>query len=107
MTRLSRGRVYRASLDGVTGDKFFVVVSNNRRNRNLDSVLAVRFTSSRKPNLPSIVPVPASEIIPGGHVVCDDIYELFEDEVKADIGAVAPPTMQAIERGLKAALDLP
>lgn len=101
-----RGRVYRARPQGFTDDKFFVVVSNNARNRNLESALVVRFTTSRKPALPSIVEIPDNEVVPGGRVVCDDIYELFDDEVKADLGALSVATMAAIGEGLKAALAL-
>lgn len=106
MTTLARGRVYRARPFGFDSDKYFLVVSNNARNRQLPSVLAVRFTTSTKPMLPSIVAIPSSEAVPGGRVVCDDIYELFEDEVTADLGAISPVTMRAVEAGLKAALGL-
>lgn len=51
---LERGRVYAAVL-GTLGEKYYLVVSNNQRNRNLDSVVAVRLTTSLKPPLPSIV----------------------------------------------------
>lgn len=106
MTTLVRGRVYRARPTGFTSDKYFVVVSNNSRNRNLDSVLVVRITTSTKPALPSIVEIPSSEVLPGGRVVCDDIYDLYQDEVKADVGALSARTMAAINDGLKAALSL-
>ena len=106
MTHLLRGRVYRARPAGFADDKFFVVVSNNIRNRNLESALVVRFTTSKKPPLPSIVQIPDHGVVPGGSVVCDDIYELFDDEVKADLGALSAPTMGAIGDGLKAALSL-
>ena len=101
-----RGRVYRARPSGFRDDKYFLVVSNNSRNRHLDSVLVVRFTTTPKPALPSIVEIPPTEVVPGGRVVCDDIYDLYEDEVKADIGAVSPRTMAAVEDGLRAALAL-
>jgi hypothetical protein len=39
-------------------------------------------------------------------VVCDDIYDLYEDEVKADVGALSAKTMAAINDGLRAALSL-
>lgn len=106
MTHLVRGRVYRARPAGFTTDKFFLVVSNNTRNRHLDSALVVRFTTTPKPPLPSIVTVPDHEILPGGRIVCDDIYELFDDEVKSDVGALSAPTMAAVGDGLKAALAL-
>lgn len=106
MTQLVRGRIYRARLSGFNEDKFFVVISNNKRNRQLPSVLVARLTTTKKPNLPSIVEIPADEILPGGRVVCDDIYDLYEDEVKADVGAFSARTMAAINDGLKAALAL-
>jgi len=98
--------VYRARPSGFTTDHYFLVVSNNNRNRNLDSALVVRFTTSPKPKLPSIVEIPALETLPGGRVVCDDIYDLFDDEVKQDLGALSPATMKAVGEGLKAALAL-
>lgn len=106
MTHLVRGRVYRARPLGFEKDKFFLVVSNNVRNRNLDSALVVRFTTSRKPALPSIVEIPDHEVVPGGRVVCDDIYELFDDEVREDVGALSPATMDAVAAGLRAALGM-
>jgi mRNA interferase MazF len=66
----------------------------------------VRLTTSRKPALASIVEIPSGEVLPGGRVVCDDIYELFEDEVLADVGALTPAAMRAVDSGLKAALAL-
>ena len=44
-----RGRVYRALPMGFDVDHYFVVVSNNARNRALPSVLAVRLTTTPKP----------------------------------------------------------
>lgn len=106
MTTLVRGRVYRARPSGFTVDKFFVVVSNNNRNRSLESVLVVRFTTSAKPAIASIVEIPSTEVLPSGRAVCDDIYDLHEDEVKADIGALSATTMAAINDGFRAALSL-
>jgi mRNA interferase MazF len=106
VSTLVRGRVYRARPSGFTNDKFFVVVSNNNRNRSLESVLVVRFTTSTKPAIASIVEIPSTEVLPAGRVVCDDIYDLYEDEVNADIGALSAKTMAAVNEGLKAALSL-
>ncbi|MGL5819169.1 MAG: hypothetical protein ACRCYR_16510 [Phycicoccus sp.] len=41
-----------------------------------------------------------------GSVVCDDILELYEDEVAREIGALGPGAMAAVGRGLRAALAL-
>jgi mRNA interferase MazF len=103
---LIRGRVYAARLSNLDEDKYFLVVSNNRRNRNLPQVLAVRLTTTRKPALPSIVALRPPEVFTGS-VVCDDIVEIWEDEVKRDLGALSPAAMDAVARGLAAALDLP
>ena len=103
---LVRGRVYAARMSHLKEDKYFVVVSNNRRNRNLPQVLAVRLTTTSKPSLPSIVTLGAAEVF-SGSVVCDDIVEIWEDEVRRDLGALTPGAMEAVARGLAAALDLP
>lgn len=105
MSQMVRGRVYRARLSHMAEDKYFVVVSNNARNRQLPSVLAVRLTTSPKPNLPSIVEIPHGEPFVG-RIVCDDIVELWDDEVRDDQGALSASTMRAVESGLKAALQL-
>ena len=49
---LLRGRVYAAQLAHVEGEKYYLVVSNNRRNARLPQVLAVRLTTSAKPSTP-------------------------------------------------------
>ena len=66
----------------------------------------VRLTTSAKPAIASIVEIPSTEVLPGGRVVCDDIYDLYEDEVKADVGALSAKTMAAVNDGLRAALSL-
>ncbi|MCB0900389.1 MAG: type II toxin-antitoxin system PemK/MazF family toxin, partial [Actinobacteria bacterium] len=71
----------------------------------LSSVLAVRLTTANKPVLPSIVEVPSGEVL-SGRAACDDIYELWDDEVRQDLGAFSPATMAAIDDGLRAALSL-
>lgn len=56
-------------------EKNFLVVSNSRRNRQLEQVLAVRLTSTPKPALPSIVPLGPGDGLTGS-AVCDDVVEL-------------------------------
>jgi mRNA-degrading endonuclease toxin of MazEF toxin-antitoxin module len=89
---------------GFETDHHFVVVSNNRRSRALSSVLGVRRTTAEKPGLPSIVELPPAEVL-SGRAACDDVYELWDDEVREDLGAFRPPTMAAIDDGLRAALS--
>lgn len=102
---LQRGRIYLAKL-GDLDPKWFVVVSNNQRNRNLHSVLAVRMTTTPKPPLPSIVVLDGR--VPGfsGSIVCDDIVEIYPDEVIKDSGAIPAHVMRDIDDGLRAALNL-
>lgn len=105
MTDLVRGRVYAAVLSERLGEKPYLVVSNNRRNRALDSVLAVRVTTSQKPELASIVATTPADPI-AGRVLCDDLVELWPDEVRRDLGACSPATMRRVGDGLRAALGL-
>jgi mRNA interferase MazF len=103
---LIRGRVYAVKVAPVEGEKYFLVVSNNRRNGQLPQALGVRLTTSLKPVMPSIVELPPGEVFIG-RALCDDIVELYQDEIIRDLGALAPRSMDQINRGLKAALDIP
>lgn len=102
---LTRGRVYAAKLPHIEGEKYYVVVSNNRRNQQLPQVLAARLTTSPKPPRPSVVELDDREVLVG-RVVCDDIETLWADEVTRDLGALTPRAMARVEDGLRAALDL-
>lgn len=104
-TDLVRGRVYGAVLPPLDVEKLFVVVSNNRRNRAFDQVLAARLTTTPKPSIPSVVPLGDREVVTG-RVVCDDIVELYPDEVTRDLGALSPPMMRSIGEGIKAAFGV-
>ena len=66
----------------------------------------MRFTTSPEPTLASIVYLPSGELLAGGRLVCDDIYDLYEDEATADMGALSPATMRAVDSGLKSARAL-
>lgn len=100
-----RGTVYAAKVEHIDTEKYFLVVSNNVRNRQLATALVVRLTTSPKPALASIV-----ELGPGdplrGRVLCDDILELWPDEVRKDRGTLTPETMGRVDVGLKSALGL-
>jgi mRNA interferase MazF len=106
MTDMLRGRVYRAHLAHIGEDKFFLVVSNNRRNRAFGQVLAARLTTTPpKAERPALVPLGPEEVM-AGWVSCDDIETIYGDEVRADLGAVTPPAMRRVEAGLRAALGI-
>jgi mRNA interferase MazF len=106
MTDLLRGRIYRAHLSHIGEDKYFLVVSNNRRNRAFEQVLAVRLTTTKpRDSRPAMVELGAAEVMTGW-ASCDDIETVYEDEVRADMGAVAAQTMRRVEAGLRAALGM-
>jgi mRNA interferase MazF len=100
-----RGRIYAAIHESTQSEKYFVIVSNNRRNLALPTALAVRLTTATKPSLTSIVELSQGDPLVG-RVLCDDITELYHDELRRDLGAVTPRTMQSINDGLRAALGL-
>ena len=78
-------------------------MSNNQRNAHLPQVLALRLTTPPKPTIPSIVEIGKGEVFLG-RAVCDDIVELYEDEIQRDLGTLSPGAMSALANGLKAAL---
>src|SRR5580693_7459213 len=91
MTDLLRGRVYRAHLSHIEEDKYFLVVSNNRRNRAFEQVLGVRLTTTKpRDSRPAMVELGSGEVMTGW-ASCDDIETVYDDEVRADLGAVTAP----------------
>jgi mRNA interferase MazF len=106
MTDMLRGRIYRAHPAHIGEDKFFLVVSNNRRNRAFEQVLAARLTTTPpKAERPAMVPLGSEEVMTGW-VSCDDIETIYEDEIRADAGAITALGMRRIEAGLRAAFDM-
>ncbi len=101
MTAL-HGQVFRIDLGH--GSKPWVIVSNNARNRNLDTVLAARITTTgRNAHIPTVVPLsPADPLV--GFVLVDDIVQLYHDELTDDVGALSPRTMHRISTALRIAL---
>ncbi len=97
-----RGQVFRVDLGH--GAKPWLVVSNNQRNRNLETVIAARITTTGKnAHLPTVVPLARHDPLVG-FVLCDDLVQLYRDELTDLLGALAPVTMQAVSRGLRVAL---
>jgi mRNA interferase MazF len=101
---LLRGQVIRVEI-GLPEPKLFLVVSNNRRNRQLPQVLAARLTTTPKPTLTSVVEIIHPEVFIG-RVVCDDIVEIYEEDVIQILGGLTASTMQQVSIGLAAALDI-
>ncbi|MEV7783577.1 type II toxin-antitoxin system PemK/MazF family toxin [Kitasatospora sp. NPDC088351] len=88
--------------DTGTGRKPWLVVSDNARNRALSDCLAVRLTTSVKPDLPSIIRLTAADPLVG-RVLCDDIALLYRSDLEEDRGALSPSTMMKVAAGLHAA----
>jgi len=102
-----RGQVHRATLTSA-GPKPYVIVSNNVRNRKLDSVLAVRITTSDKASIPTAVPLVSSDPLVG-FALADDIVEVFKDELAAGtyLGSLSANTHIALNAALAQALGIP
>ncbi|MGH3504631.1 MAG: type II toxin-antitoxin system PemK/MazF family toxin [Nocardioidaceae bacterium] len=97
-----RGVVYRMDLG--YGAKPWLVVSNNQRNRALDTVLAARITTTRKP-MPTRVDLTHDDPV-AGQVLCDDLEQTYADELGERLGALSKATMNRVGDGLRVALDL-
>lgn len=98
----ARGQAYRVDLGH--GPKPWLVVSNDARNRTLDTVIAARVTTTSKhAQLPTVVPLVASDPLVG-YVLCDDLVPLYRDELSVLLGALSPASMRAVSAGLRVAL---
>lgn len=97
-----RSQAYRVDLGH--GSKPWVVLSNNSRNRNLDTVLAARITTtSKNAHVPTVVRLTAADPLVG-FVLVDDIVQLYHDELTESLGGLSPSTMQKISSALRIAL---
>lgn len=86
------------------GAKPWLVVSNNARNRNLDTVLAARITTTSKhAQVPTVVALASADPLVG-FVVVDDLVQLYRDELAVPLGAVSPATVRSVSAALRIAL---
>jgi mRNA-degrading endonuclease toxin of MazEF toxin-antitoxin module len=53
-----------------------------------------------------MVPLGGGEVMTGW-VSCDDIETIYDDEIRADLGAITAQAMRRVESGLRAALGMP
>lgn len=101
-----RGRIYRARLAHAGADTCFLVLSNNRRSRAFEQVLAARLTTTPPPGeRPAMVALGPGEVMTG-RVSCDDIETVYDDKVRTEIGAVTATAMRRVEAGLRAAFGM-
>src|SRR5215211_449742 len=102
MTPPMRGQVFRVNLGH--GPKPWVVVSNNQRNRNLETVIAARIATTRKrAELPTIIELSSDDPLVG-YVLCDDLVQLYRDELNRLDGALTVKTMLRVSKGIRIAL---
>lgn len=102
MSRAMRSQAYRVDLGH--GANPWVVLSNNSRNRNLDTVLAARITTtSKNTRLPTVIALTSADPLTG-FVIVDDIVQLYHDELTESLGALSPATMQEISKALRIVL---
>ena len=102
-----RGCVYFCHI-GQDEPKYLVIISDNARNRALGTALGCRITTTDKiarRGIPSIVQIPDGEPV-SGNVICDDIIELWPEDVMRPCSGFSAPTMNLIDDGLRAALHL-
>ncbi len=86
------------------GDKPWLVISNNLRNRNLGTVLVARITTTLRA-VPTRIDLTKDDPL-AGQVLCDDIEQVGKDELGNRVGALSPGTMQRVKAGLMLALAL-
>ena len=107
MTTALRGQVYSVHVSEEKGRHYYVVVSNNERNRRLKTVLGVMVTSTDKSGIPTAVPLTHEDPVTG-YVVADNIEELWDDEVSGrPKGNLSPRTLMALNDALRIAVGIP
>jgi mRNA interferase MazF len=97
-----RGQIYRCDLG--QGLKPWLVVSNNGRNQRLDSVIAIRITTTAR-DLPTWVELSPADPVTG-YAVADDIEQLYQDELGQYQGGLTRATMARVNHALGLALAL-
>jgi mRNA interferase MazF len=100
VSEVFRGQVYLAKHPDLDEKKFFLVVSNNKRNKILKTVLCVRITSTDKVAIPTCVQIPDHEGI-AGFAVCDDVYIFMNYELDKLHTSLTDRTMVKVEQALK------
>ena len=100
-----RGQVYWVDIG--YGQKPWLIVSNNRRNRVLSDVLAVRITTTDKHvDLPTWVRLGSADPLVG-HVNTDDVQQLGRDELGNLLGALSPGSLMKVNEALRIVFALP
>jgi mRNA interferase MazF len=100
----ARGGVYWADLGN--GRKPWVVLSNNRRNRALPSVLVARVTTMpTQAGLPTWVPLTDNDPLTG-FVITDDVEHVRKQCLDEYLGTLSPETVAAVNDALRVTFAL-
>ncbi len=96
-----RGQVFAVDLG--YGRKPWVVVSNNDRNRDRDSVIAARISGEPHAASSTVVALgPQDPVV--GFAVVDDLVQLFREDLDEAVGTLSPSSMGAVDVALRVAL---
>lgn len=105
-----RGQVWYATIDPELGPKPYLVVSNNHRNKTLDTVLAVRITTTlKRKDLSSNYLLPVTErLCVTGLVLGDTLTEIYKDELDpaGPKCALSTQAMRGVEQALMKVLGM-
>ncbi len=106
-TIITRGRIYLAALgtDEAADNEYWLCVSNNVRNPRLDEFIAVRMTTTRKPQLATWVALTAQDK-PWVSVACDDLGPMWRDQVIKDADALSVRAMRKVHQALLRVLGI-
>lgn len=98
---MQRGQVFAVDLG--YGRKPWVVVSNNDRNRDRDSVIAARISGEPHAASSTVVALgPQDPVV--GFAVVDDLVQLFREDLYEAVGTLSPSSMDAVDVALRVAL---
>ena len=102
----ARGQIWLADWDVEIGRHPVVLVSRTAiMRRRWRATVAV--VTSTIHNLPTEVPVGPTEGLQGDSVIdCEDLYTVTIDQLAQYLGVLEQPAMQAVDAGLRVALDL-
>lgn len=108
MTNAVRGQIFLVDEpeDSNPPQHFYLVISNNGRNRALPNVLALMVTTTDKSGIATAIELTPEDRPLTGWVVADNIYQLWDDELTRPRGYISRGTMRKIESALKVALSL-
>ena len=104
MKSVTRGRVYGADIGH--GEKPWLVVSGNARNRVLDTILAVRLTTTNLDHVASAVRLSSADRPLAGWIRTDDLEQLFVDALGREWGALSVSTLREVDLSLHKVLGL-